>query len=69
MAQSAKTYVSFDGNPVHYKKKESEKTGSLFDVLMRSFSKGIKGKSLDLTKNAALRIPVQLLENSVPDRF
>ncbi len=67
MAQSEKTYVSFDGNPVHYKKKESEKTGSLFDVLLRSFSKGIRGKSLDLTKNAALRMPVQLLENSVPD--
>jgi len=66
-AQKPAIHISFDKDSGYYKKKEiPEIPGSILDGQQRSFSEGIKGKALDLSKNAALRMPIQLFENSTP---
>lgn len=53
--------IDFDSMPVMYQEKEiPEQPGSVFDALQPSFAAGISGRAIDLTKNAALRMPLKL---------
>lgn len=61
-------YQSFDDIKTDIKKVQSEfiNSTSLQGLFQPVYSKGIKGKALDLTENTPLRIPLCLTEQEIP---
>ena len=65
--QEAIVNISFDDETSYFVKKTAEKrSGSIFSAQSRQFAKGLSGRCLDLSENAALRMPIELLEGHEP---
>jgi exonuclease III len=67
MAQQT-VHIDFDSTSQMYQERViPEKPGSIFDALPHSFVTGVRGRALDLSKNAALRMPLKLKQELEPD--
>ncbi|TKG95001.1 hypothetical protein EYV94_09815 [Puteibacter caeruleilacunae] len=62
-AQEPEILVDFDSSTIMFEEKEiPEVPGSIFDSQQRAFDAGVTGLAIDLSKNAALRMPIKLKE-------
>ncbi|GAB3652438.1 hypothetical protein GCM10028791_21960 [Echinicola sediminis] len=63
-AQIADIRIDFEKESAYYPTKQSSvKPGSLLDAQVSRYAEGLEGKALDLTSDAALRMPVKLYDS------
>lgn len=67
-SQKQSVSINFDNGPIQYKEKEFLPVPhSIFEAQSITFVKGLKGRALDLSKNAALRMPLELTATAEPN--